>query len=231
MMTPHDSSTMTYAAEDRARQSRGTSSQGILDMVNRAMERRGLGGACVVDVGCGAGDLYPVVRPRFSQYVGVDVVRYDGFPGEARFCQLDLDSGNIPMADECADVVVAVEVIEHLENPRQFARQVVRLAKRGGWVIITTPNQLSLLSLLTLVLKKRFQAFQDVHYPTHITALLEVDLRRIAAECGLEQIEIEYSRQSRIPGMARHYPEVLSRRFPQALSDNVLLIGRRADRK
>ena len=135
------------------------------------------------------------------------------------------------MADECADAVVAVEVIEHLENPRQFTRQLVRLAKRGGWVIITTPNQLSLLSLLTLVLKKRFQAFQDVHYPTHITALLEVDLRRIAAECGLEQIEIEYSGQSRIPGTARHYPESLSRRFPQALSDNVLVIGRRADRK
>ncbi len=135
------------------------------------------------------------------------------------------------MSEESADVVVAVEVIEHLENPRQFARRLVRLAKSGGWVIITTPNQLSFLSLLTLVLKKRFQAFQDVHYPTHLTALLEVDLRRIAGECGLEQIQIEYSGEGRIPWTALHYPAWWSRMFPRALSDNVLVIGRKPDRK
>jgi 2-polyprenyl-3-methyl-5-hydroxy-6-metoxy-1,4-benzoquinol methylase len=198
-------------------------------MVDRAMERRHLSGACVVDVGCGAGDLYPVVRSRFSQYIGVDVVRYEGFPEEARFCRFDLDSGQIPLSEGSADAVVAVEVIEHLENPREFARQIVRLVKPGGWVIITTPNQLSVLSLLTLVVKHRFQAFQDVHYPTHLTALLEVDLRRIGAECGLEQMQIEYSLEARLPLTPYHYPNVLSRLFPRALSENVLLIGRRAD--
>lgn len=221
------SSNPMCTAEARARQSQGTSSQAILAMVDRAMERRRLSGACVVDVGCGAGDLYPAVRSRFAQYIGVDVVRYEGFPDEARFCQFDLDSGQVPLPEGCADVVVAVEVIEHLENPREFARRLLRLVKPGGWVIITTPNQLSLLSLLTLVVKRRFQAFQDVHYPTHLTALLEVDLRRIATECGLEQTQIEYSLQGRIPFTANHYPKVLSRRFPRALSDNVLLIGRK----
>jgi len=221
---------MTFAAEDRARQSRGMSAEAILAMVSRALERRQIGGGRVADVGCGAGDLYPVIRSRFAQYVGVDVVRYDGFPEEAQFCQLDLDGGDIPMAAESADVVVAVEVIEHLENPRQFARRLVRLVKCGGWVIITTPNQLSFLSLLTLVLKKRFQAFQDVHYPTHLSALLEVDLRRIAGECGLEQIQVEYSGEGRIPWTPFHYPAWLSRMFPRALSDNVLVIGRKPNR-
>ena len=221
--------TFSYTAEARAQQSKGTSSQAILAMVDRAMEQRRISGACVVDVGCGAGDLYPVVRPRFSQYIGVDVVRYDGFPEEARFCRFDLDSGQIPLAEGCADLVVAVEVIEHLENPREFARQLVRLVKPGGWVIITTPNQLSLLSLLTLVVKHRFQAFQDVHYPTHLSALLEVDLRRIAAECILEEVQIEYSLQGRIPSTALNYPKALSRLFPRALSENVLLAGRKAN--
>jgi 2-polyprenyl-3-methyl-5-hydroxy-6-metoxy-1,4-benzoquinol methylase len=229
-MAQSSNSIPAYSVESRARQSQGTSNQAVLAMVDRSMGRRQLSGTCVVDVGCGAGDLYSVVRGRFSQYIGVDVVRYDAFPEEARFCQFDLDSGRIPLAEGCADVVVAVEVIEHLENPRDFARQLVRLVKPGGSVIITTPNQLSFLSLLTLVLKHRFQAFQDVHYPTHLTALLEVDLRRIATECGLEQAQIEYSLQGRIPWTAHHYPTSLSRRFPRALSDNVLLIGRKADR-
>ena len=228
-MAPSSNYSPDYTVEVRARQSQGTSDPAVLAMVDRAMERRRLCGACVVDVGCGAGDLYPVVRARFAEYIGVDVVRYDNFPPEARFCRFDLDSGQIPLAEGSADVVVAVEVIEHLENPRDFARQLVRLVKPGGWVIITTPNQLSVLSLLTLLVKHRFQAFQDVHYPTHLTALLEIDLRRIAAECRLGQVEIEYSLQSRLPGTAQPYPRWLSRRFPRALSENVLLIGRKAD--
>jgi len=106
-------------------------------------------------------------------------------------------------------------------------RKLVRLAKPGGWIIVTTPNQLSFLSLLTLLVKHRFQAFQDVHYPAHLTALLEVDLRRVAAEAGLAKIEIEYSHSGRIPGTARRYPKLLSRWFPQALSENVLVIGQK----
>jgi len=90
-------------------------------------------------------------------------------------------------------------------------RKLVRLANPGEWVVVTTPNQLSLLSLLTLLVKHRFQA--DVHYPAHLTALLEIDLRRIAAEVGLAEFEIEYSLAGRIPLTARHYPQSLSRYF------------------
>ena len=214
--------------ETRARQSRGISNEGVLKMVARTLERRRISGGCFVDVGCGQGDLYPFVFSRFSRYVGIDALRYDGLPEEIEFCQLDLDSGRMPLPDGTADTVAALEVIEHLENPRDFARKLVRLVKPGGWVIISTPNQLSLLSLITLVVKHRFQAFQDVHYPAHLTALLEVDLRRIAAECGLVNVQIEYSLTGRIPLTPNHYPRLLSRCFPRALSENVLVIGQRA---
>ena len=218
---------LTDSVESRALKSCGTSNNAILRMVCRAMDHRQISGECLVDVGCGAGNLYPWVRSRFSRYIGADVVKYHAFPTEVEFCRVDLDSGRIPLAAGYADVVTAIEVIEHLENPRGLMRELVRLAKPGGWVIVTTPNQLSLLSLLTLVVKQRFQAFQDVHYPTHLTALLEVDLRRIAAECSLAEIQIDYSESGRIPLTAAHYPASLSRWFPRALSENVLVIGRR----
>lgn len=195
-------------------------------MVVRALTQRQISGQCIADVGCGQGDLYAAVRARFSRYVGIDAVRYDDFPDGAEFCLLDLDGGPIPL-EGSPDVVAAVEVIEHLENPRDFMRKLVRLLKPGGWLIVTTPNQLSLLSLLTLAVKHRFQAFQDVHYPTHLTALLEIDLRRMASECGLTNIGIEYSLEGRIPGTAWRYPRFLARRFPRALSENVLVIGQK----
>ena len=137
-----------------------------------------------------------------------------------------MEQQSIPLASRCADVAVAVEVIEHLENPRAFVRGLTRLVAPGGWVVITTPNQRSALSLLTLAFRGRFAAFQDVNYPAHITALLDVDLRRIASECGLVDARIEFTACGRIPKAHQCYPEFLSRRFPAALSDNVLLVAR-----
>ena len=83
---------------------------------------------------------------------------------------------------------------------------------------------------MTLVTKRRFSAFQDAHYPAHRTALLESDLRRVAGECGLEDISIAYTGRGRLPLSRWHYPEALARLFPRALSDNVMLVGRVAGR-
>jgi SAM-dependent methyltransferase len=154
-------------------------------------------------------------------------VRYDGFPAGGEFVAADLDAGTVPLPDGSADAVAAVETIEHLENPRAFCRELCRVVRPGGWIVITTPNQLSLLSLSTLVVKQRFSAFQDAAYPAHRTALLEIDLRRIAAECGLREVDVSYTGSGRLPLSAGHYPAPLSRLFPRALSDNVLLVGRR----
>lgn len=178
-------------------------------------------------MGCGKGLLWPFVRDRFARYVGADVVRYDGFLADAEFHRVDLDTGRVPLPDAAADVVAAVETIEHLENPRAFARELTRLCRPGGWVVVTTPNQLSLLSKLTLVVKNQFNWFTDTNYPAHLTALLEVDLRRIAGECGLTDVGVRYSARGRIPGSARYYPAGLSRLCPRALSDNVILVARK----
>jgi 2-polyprenyl-3-methyl-5-hydroxy-6-metoxy-1,4-benzoquinol methylase len=213
--------------EARARKSLGISVVSIYRMVVRALEGRHAGGGTLLDVGCGTGNLWPYLRDRFDRYVGADVVRYDGFPGGSEFYPVDLDTGRLPLADASADVVVAVETIEHLENPRAFFRELVRLARPDGWVVVTTPNQLSLLSKLTLVVKNQFNAFQEPCYPAHLTALLEIDLRRMAAECGLTEAAVLYTGHGRIPATPWHYAGFLSRWLPRALSDNVLLIARK----
>jgi hypothetical protein len=91
---------------------------------------------------------------------------------------------------------------------------------------VTTPNQLSVLSLLTLITRQQFAAFQANAYPAHRTALLEIDLRRIAEECGLREVEIRYTAHGRMPLSSRHYPHALARRLPRLLSDNVALCAR-----
>jgi 2-polyprenyl-3-methyl-5-hydroxy-6-metoxy-1,4-benzoquinol methylase len=196
-------------------------------MAARFLAAQDVNGELALDVGCGAGRLRAFLQGRFARYVGADVVRYEDFPANAEFCRVDLDTGRAPLPDGCADAVLALETIEHLENPRAFLRELTRLAKPGGWVMVTTPNILSLLSLITLVGKRRFAAFQDCDYPAHITPLLEIDLRRIAAECGLQEIQTHYSHSGRVIFTEKRYPRWLARVGPRWFSDNLLLAGRK----
>ena len=158
--------------------------------------------------------------------MGCDLVRYDGFPEDARasFVEANLDRPPYDLPEGEASVTCAVETIEHLENPRAFVRELRRITRPGGLIVITTPNQLSLLSKITLLVKNQFNAFQDGCYPAHITALLEMDLVRIATECGLEEIGVHYTDHGRIPFSARHWPRTFRGRW---FSDNVLLRARR----
>jgi 2-polyprenyl-3-methyl-5-hydroxy-6-metoxy-1,4-benzoquinol methylase len=180
----------------------------------------------IVDVGCGTGTLSSALDGAFERYVGCDINAYPGFPAApwASFVRANLDEPPYPIPDASADVTVAVETIEHLENPRSFMRELTRISKPGALVIVTTPNQLSLLSKVTLLIKNNFNAFQDGSYPAHLTALLPIDLVRIARECGLAGPELRYTDEGRVPFTARHWPGFLRGR---AFSDNVLLMARR----
>jgi 2-polyprenyl-3-methyl-5-hydroxy-6-metoxy-1,4-benzoquinol methylase len=218
------STTGSFSIQHRARLSLGSSNDVVYAMVVRTLAEREAGGD-LLDVGCGSGQLWPLVRDRFATYTGVDVVRYDGFPADGQFVAAD-DSGAIPLPGGSFDVVMAVETIEHVDGPRRFVAELVRLAKPGGWVLVTTPNQLSVFSLLWLLRRGHFAYFAEVPgaYPAHITALLETDLVRIAREQGLVDARIGYSNQSRIPLISRHWPRPFrGRRF----SDNIVLSARK----
>ena len=213
-------------AVSRARDSRGSGDDAIYAAAARLIGKRRISGQIVADVGCGAGRLWPIVAQGFGHYVGVDIMRWDGFPAGAEFIRADLDREPVPMPDGSVDLVAAIEVIEHVENPRALLRELARIAKPGGWLLVTTPNQLSLLSKLTLLIKNEFNAFQERPglYPAHLTALLEIDLRRMAAENALELVEICYSDEGRMPFVPWKWPRRLGGRM---FSDNILMLARR----
>jgi 2-polyprenyl-3-methyl-5-hydroxy-6-metoxy-1,4-benzoquinol methylase len=221
---PAATDTLPTETERRARETKGGSAAPIYRLAARVLAERP--GGTLLDVGCGTGNLWSYVSGEFDRYVGADVVRYDGFPESGEFFRVDMDTGRIPMDDGSADTVVSVETIEHVENPRAFFRELARLVRPGGRVVVTTPNQLSALSFLTLHVKGHFQAFAERPglYPAHITALLEIDLLRIAKECGLIDARIRYTDSGRIPGTPRHWPRPLRGRL---FSDNLLLEARR----
>lgn len=213
--------------ELRARQSLGSSHAAIHAAVVDAIQRHHGSGGRLIDVGCGGGALLHAVDRLCDSYCGLDAVRYDALPAAVDFHRVDLDRSEWPVARGQADVVVAVETIEHLENPWAFVRQLAAVAAPGGLVIVTTPNQLSILSLVTLLVKQRFSAFQDVHYPTHRTALLACDLTRAVTAAGLDLVEVDYTGHGRLPLTAWHYPRWLATCAPRWFSDNLVVVAKR----
>lgn len=208
---------------DRAVATLGASSDLLYVRAGEILGARG-GKGRVADVGCGQGRLFGALQ-GVESYVGLDLLRFDNFPADLEFRPVDLDRDPLPLRDAECDAVIALETIEHVENPRRFVRELRRVTRPGGLVLLSTPNQRSVLSLAALLTRGEHGAFQSADYPAHITALLEVDLRRIATECGLTAVEIAYSRRGRMPLTGRHYPAAISRAFPRLCSDHIFLVA------
>ena len=100
----------------------------------------------ILDVGAGEEDFSRKLKDAgYDQVEACDYV-------EEGFCCPDIpfDQANLyealPYPDDHLGCVVSVEVIEHLENHLAFLRELVRVTRPGGKLIITTPNVMSLSS-------------------------------------------------------------------------------------
>ena len=182
------SQTSTAILEHRtkaAELSGGTSGNAIYAMIERVIAERGLQGR-ILDYGAGVGQLTRrlIALGRFQSVSATDIMAVPtDLDGRAEWMEQDL---NVPLPghDDAFDVVVAAEVIEHLENPRFMIREIFRLLRPGGTAIVTTPNNESWRSLIALLVRGHFMAFGETGYPAHITALLRKDLTRIFQEAS-----------------------------------------------
>lgn len=158
----------------------------------------------ILDYGAGVGSLSRVLlsRGRFEAIYAADIMaRPDRLDG-VTWIREDLNN-SIPGYESCFDVVVAAEVIEHLENPRSMVRDIFRLCRPGGYMILTTPNNESIRARVSLLVRGHYVAFSDSCYPAHITALLRKDLYRIVQEAGFAKPSFRFIPKGCVPGLTR----------------------------
>lgn len=103
-----------------------------------APEKRG---GRVLDVGCGAGQVIQRLTEAGLEAYGVDVSE-PNIERARRFnerCQL-YDGRHLPFPDRHFASVGALNVLEHVECPEDFIREIVRVADVGGRVVVSSPN-------------------------------------------------------------------------------------------
>jgi 2-polyprenyl-3-methyl-5-hydroxy-6-metoxy-1,4-benzoquinol methylase len=185
---------------------------GLHDEVLAVFRRHLPAPARIADLGAGSGAW---AARLVSQGYTLTAVERDAafyrFAG-APLVVADLDQPFSHQLQGSFDGLTAIEVIEHLENPRAFLRECHKLLAPQGLLVLTTPNienvaaRLQFLATGNLRMFGRDPRFND---PTHITPIHTFMLERMLRDTGFQLIEHTFNRPR--PTVTRSLNRLLTR--------------------
>jgi SAM-dependent methyltransferase len=148
----------------------------------------------LLDAPCGAGALASSVAPLGFDVYGIDLEAHPQQKLSAQNFRLgNLDAG-IPFDAGSFDVVLSVEGVEHLEAPKKFVRELARVLKPDGYLVISTPNILNVTSrwrFFTRGFHKHFTPDSRAQFSSgHLHAVDYVLLRQFLESANLEIVSV-----------------------------------------
>jgi 2-polyprenyl-3-methyl-5-hydroxy-6-metoxy-1,4-benzoquinol methylase len=163
-----------------------------------------LGRGRVLDLAAGSG-----YTSRRLKELGFDVTAYDIYtdqfvPKDIPIKKADLNR-ELDEPAGSVDAILALEVIEHLENPKGFLREVARVLRPGGGLVLSTPNIVTLGSKLRFAMREELELFFNEESRTrdpfcaeatgHISPLLPWLLDTFVKDAGLALSERGYTKK------------------------------------
>ena len=130
-------------------------------------------------------DLAEVTRELYGfdyDQEGIDVLRLKGYDNLYR---ADLENLDDVALDLKFDVIIAGEIIEHLNNPGRFLDGIKRFMNRETQLVITTINAFSGMRFLVYGLRGRGGKLEPVH-PDHVSYYSYSTLRLILERHGFK---------------------------------------------
>ena len=158
----------------------------------------------VLNLGAGPASKNPLktLRGEVARLVGADLD-----PIVLGNDELDesyvVDSVRLPFEDNAFDLVLSDFVLEHVEFPEQFLKEVYRVLKSGGSFFFRTPNKYHYVSLIArctphwfheLIANRARGLKSDSHkpYPTYYRLNSKKEIQEVAGKTGFSQVDLRY---------------------------------------
>ncbi len=128
-------------------------------------------GRSVIELGSAGANIRPLLEHwKPARYVGVDI---SPGPGVDVVCRVEEAAKRF--GDGRFDVVVSTEMLEHVRDWREAVRNIKRLCRPGGRIVLTT----------------RSRGFPFHSAPNDFWRFEVEDMRRIFADCALDAVEAD----------------------------------------
>jgi len=159
-----------------------TSLRATFKALLRNLDRRGMAGGDLLEVGSGYGYFLDEARSYFRRRVGTEFSE-DG-AARAREKGAEVFVGGIEQLprDVSFDCAVAIQVIEHIYDPIAFIGELVTRVKPGGHVVLATPD---IGGALRKLMGRRWPSFK---VPEHVVYFDFGSLQRLLAGAGLADV-------------------------------------------
>lgn len=122
----------------------------------------------ILDVGCGSAWVAKYFLPKNIKVISFDIsqvnptkaIKY--FPRKIHF-GLTGDVFHLPLKSNSIDCIIASEIIEHVVNPDLFIKELFKILKPGGKLIVTTPYKEKIQYNLCIHCNKKTPANAHIH--------------------------------------------------------------------
>lgn len=140
----------------------------------------------ILDVGCGTGYFLNEAKNRGWEVYGteisqksVDICSNKGIIMKKGFLNSD------DFEPDFFDVVLSIEVIEHINNPIEEITNFFKVLRKGGLVYVTTPNFNSLLR------HKLKSLYNVITYPEHLCYFTPKSLKKLFNKVGFKTYQLK----------------------------------------
>ncbi len=99
-------------------------------------------GGRVFEYGCGVGQYLCRLAGGAAQAVGLEIEHSRALEARSRAAQVLCGAGEfLPLPSNYFDLVLSHEVLEHVQDDRAAAREIVRVLRPGGRLVLWVPNR------------------------------------------------------------------------------------------
>jgi len=142
----------------------------------------------VLDFGCGQGAFSQRLIDLGMVVDACDINTRQVKANVNRKIELDLNREIPPEKfPDKYDLILAFEIIEHLQNPWKYLEDCLKLLKIGGIIMLTTPNISNFVSRLRFFMRGSLLAYEKADLKHgHITPLSFIQIENLCNHFGLE---------------------------------------------